>query len=155
MLWTKLQQQYAEEMAHKTRLPIYVTLSDGKIVAGTSWQSSPIEIAKYISPNLAGESLVAKVNDQLWDLSRPLESDCQLKFVSFDEPEGQEAFWRSSALVLGEAMENIYGGLLSDGSANDKGYHCDMFYEGDGVNRLSFKCVYLDFFLNILSEMKI
>lgn len=135
-LWTKLQQQYAEEMAQKTRLPIYVTLADGKIVAGTSWQSSPFEIAKYISPNLAGESLVAKVNNQLWDLNRPLEGDCQLQLMSFDEPEGREAFWRSSALVLGEAMENIYGGLLSDGSANHKGYQCDMYHQGDGVNEL-------------------
>ena len=37
----------------------------------------------------------------MWDISRPLEGDCELVFFDFDDPIGKETFWHSSSHVLG------------------------------------------------------
>ena len=44
---------------------------------------------------------------------RPLEGDCSLKLFGFDDPEGKELYWHSSAHVLGEALELEYGADLT------------------------------------------
>lgn len=104
------------------------------MVEGTSWQSSPYDIAKTISQGLADATVIAKVNNQLWDLDRPLEGDCTLQLIKFDDPEGQAVFWHSSAHVLGEAMEHIYGGHLCYGPPIENGFYYDMYHEGEGVS---------------------
>jgi threonyl-tRNA synthetase len=44
-----------------------------------------------------------------WDVNRPLEGSCELKMFKFEDPEGKETFWHSSAHVLGQTLENEYG----------------------------------------------
>ncbi len=68
-----------------------------------------------LSQGLADSAVVARVDGVLWDLDRPLEGDCALELVKFDEPDGQYVFWHSSAHMLGEAMERHYGGCLCYG----------------------------------------
>lgn len=133
-LWDKLKKKYDDEVALKARVPINVTLPDGKVIEGTSWQSTPYDIAKSISPGLADSSVISKVNNVLWDLDRPLEGDCSLQLVKFDDPDGQAVFWHSSAHVLGEAMECIYGGHLCYGPPIENGFYYDMYQEGEGVS---------------------
>lgn len=129
-----MKKKYDEELALKPRLPINVTLPDGKIVEGTSWQSSPYDIAKTISQGLADATVIAKVNNELWDLDRPLEGDCKLQLIKFDDPEGKAVFWHSSAHIVGEALENIYGGHLCYGPPIENGFYYDMYHEGEGVS---------------------
>lgn len=133
-LWDKLKKKYDEELELKPRVPINVTLPDGKVVEGTSWQSTPYDIAKSISAGLADSTVIAKVNDAVWDLDRPLEGDCTLQLLKFDNPEAQAVFWHSSAHVLGEAMEHIYGGHLCYGPPIENGFYYDMYHEGEGVS---------------------
>ena len=40
------------------------------------------------SQGLADNCVVAKVNGDVWDLDRPLENDCELRLVKFDDPDG-------------------------------------------------------------------
>lgn len=40
------------------------------------------------SQGLADSTVIAKINGELWDLDRPLESSCQLQLLKFDDPEG-------------------------------------------------------------------
>lgn len=133
-LWDQLKKKYDEEIALKAKVPINVTLPDGKIVEGTSWQSTPYDIAKSISSGLADATVIAKVNNMLWDLDRPLEGDCSLQLIKFDNPEGQAVFWHSSAHILGEAMEHIYCGHLCYGPPIENGFYYDMYHEGEGVS---------------------
>ncbi len=77
--------------------------------------------------------MVAKVNDQLWDLDRPFEGDASLKLLNFDDDEGCYVFRHSSAHILGEAMERHYGGCLCYGPPVDDGYYYDMYLEGTQV----------------------
>ena len=50
-----------------------------------------MDIAKQISQGLADKVVIAKVNDNLWDLERPLEGNCSLKLLTFEDPEGPSA----------------------------------------------------------------
>lgn len=129
-----LKAQYLEELAAKPRDKINVTLPDGKVIEGLSWQSTPYEIARGISQGLADSTVIAKVNNKLWDLDRPLEGDCSLKLLKFDDKEAEAVFWHSSAHVLGEAMELCYGGKLCYGPPIENGFYYDMYHEGEGVS---------------------
>ena len=73
--------------------------------------TSPYDIAKGISEGLANDTIIAKVNDVLWDMDRPLEANSTLKLLKFDDNEAKSVFWHSSAHVLGEAMEQHCGGM--------------------------------------------
>lgn len=137
-LYDTLRAQYLEELAAKPKNKINVTLPDGKVVEGLSWESTPYEIARGISQGLADNTVIGKVNGELWDLDRPLEGDCSLKLLKFDDPEAQAVFWHSSAHILGEAMERCFGGKLCYGPPIESGFYYDMFHEGDGVSNKMF-----------------
>lgn len=81
---------------------VRITLPDGTVKEGKKWASTPLDIAKEISKSLAANSLISKVNGVLWDMSRPLEGDCELKLFTFDSDEGRDTFWHSSAHILGQ-----------------------------------------------------
>jgi threonyl-tRNA synthetase len=44
-----------------------------------------------------------------WDATRPLEGNCHVQLFTFEQPEGKETFWHSSAHVLGETLEQEFG----------------------------------------------
>jgi hypothetical protein len=48
--------------------------------------------------------LCSKVSGSLWDMTRPLEEDCELKLFKFEDDEGRDTFWHSSAHILGEVL---------------------------------------------------
>ncbi|XP_055711177.1 threonine--tRNA ligase 1, cytoplasmic isoform X2 [Phlebotomus papatasi] len=133
-MWDTLKAKYLEDLEAKLKDSIEVTLPDGKVVPGTSWQTTPYDIAVGISKGLADNCVISKVNDVLWDLDRPLEQNCKLQLLKFDDPEAQAVFWHSSAHVLGEAMERIYGGHLCYGPPIENGFYYDMFIDGDGIS---------------------
>lgn len=75
---------------------------------GKKWLTSPFDIAKEISKGLASNALISGVNGQLWDMTRPLEGDCELKLFTFDDDEGRDTFWHSSAHILGEVVRLLF-----------------------------------------------
>ncbi|XP_035905621.1 threonine--tRNA ligase 1, cytoplasmic isoform X1 [Anopheles stephensi] len=133
-IYDELMAQYKEELEKKEKTPIKVTLPDGKQVEGLSWQTTPYDVARGISQGLADNTVIARVNNELWDLDRPLEGDCKLQLLKFDDPDAQAVFWHSSAHILGEAMEKRYGGHLCYGPPIDNGFYYDMFLEGSGIS---------------------
>ena len=54
-----------------------------------SLYSECIEWLAFHSQGLADNTVVAKVNGEVWDLDRPLEADAELKLLKFDDPEGE------------------------------------------------------------------
>uniref|UniRef100_A0A8C6PLJ1 threonine--tRNA ligase n=1 Tax=Nothobranchius furzeri TaxID=105023 RepID=A0A8C6PLJ1_NOTFU len=128
-----------EEKAAKDSKPIKVTLPDGKVVEAESWKTTPYQVASGISQGLADNTVIAKVNNSVWDLDRPLEDDCSLQLLKFDDEEAQAVYWHSSAHILGEAMEKVYGGCLCYGPPIESGFYYDMFLENnDGVSSNDF-----------------
>ncbi|XP_008554533.1 threonine--tRNA ligase 1, cytoplasmic isoform X1 [Microplitis demolitor] len=150
-MWDELKAKYEEELASKPVKDITVTLPDGKQVNGQSWRTTPYDVAKGISQGLADNTVIAKVNNELWDLDRPLEGDCKLELLKFDSPDGQQVFWHSSAHILGEAMERVYGGCLCYGPPIENGFYYDMHLGDKGISNLDFP--YLEsLYKNIVKE---
>ncbi|XP_059479613.1 threonine--tRNA ligase 1, cytoplasmic isoform X4 [Neocloeon triangulifer] len=138
VIWDKLKQSYLDDLAAKTSEKIEVTLPDGKIVQAESWRTTPYDVAKGISQGLADNTVIAKVNGVLWDLDRPLEESAKLQLLKFDDEEAQQVFWHSTAHILGEAMEKVYGGFLCYGPPIENGFYYDMFVEGKQVSQSDF-----------------
>lgn len=137
-MWDRLKKEADEILKAKVPEPIKITLPDGAVKDGKSWQTTPYEVAQSISQGLAENTVVAKVNGEVWDLDRPLEQDCKLELLKFDDDEAKTVFWHSSAHILGEALERVYGGHLCYGPPIEEGYYYDMYTEGAGVSNLDF-----------------
>ncbi|KAM9857880.1 threonine--tRNA ligase 1, cytoplasmic [Aulostomus maculatus] len=144
-LYTKLKAEHEAliaERAAKDSRAIKVTLPDGKVVDAESWKTTPYQVACGISQGLADNTVIAKVNNTVWDLDRPLEDDCSLQLLKFDDEEAQAVYWHSSAHILGEAMERVYGGCLCYGPPIENGFYYDMFLENnEGVSSNDFPCL--------------
>jgi threonyl-tRNA synthetase len=86
---------------------IKITLPDGSVrefAPGTS----AMEVAKSISEGLARKVLAAEVDGEVWDASRPIESDATLKLLTWDDKNGKSTFWHSSAHLMAEALQSFY-----------------------------------------------
>ncbi|XP_035760778.1 threonine--tRNA ligase 2, cytoplasmic-like [Neolamprologus brichardi] len=119
--------------------PITVELPDGRKVEGKAWLTTPYQLACNISQGLADNAVISRVNGELWDLDRPLEQDCSLEILRFDNEDAQAVYWHSSAHILGEAMERFYGGCLCYGPPIENGFYYDMFLDGQkGVSSMEF-----------------
>jgi threonyl-tRNA synthetase len=91
-------------------IEIKIQLPDGKEVRGEGGKTTPLEVARRIAKSLAENALVAHVNGEPWDLSRPLPThNCSLSIYTFDTPEGKKVFWHSAAHLLGLALEAEFG----------------------------------------------
>jgi threonyl-tRNA synthetase len=88
---------------------------------------SALEIARQISPKLAGEVYAATVNGEVWDLTRPIRKDAALKLNKWDDEAGRHAFWHSSAHLMAEALESLYPGIkFGIGPAIENGFYYDV-----------------------------
>ena len=125
----KLQKEYNDKVAAAPRNPLKIVLKDGSVKEATSYETSPMDIARQISKSLADRLCIAKVNGELWDLERPFEGEAdesiKLELLDFESEEGKKVFWHSSAHVLGEACECNLGAHICLGPPTDDGF----FYE--------------------------
>lgn len=136
-LWEKFKARYEKELAENQAQSVEVTIraknkdGESKEVKVNTWKTTPSEVARQIAPKSWCDTLViSKVNGVLWDLDRPLEGECSLEFLTFECEEGQAVFWHSSAHVLGEAIEKLYGGHLCYGPPIENGFYYDVFMCG-------------------------
>jgi threonyl-tRNA synthetase len=84
-------------------------------------------IARSISEGLAKKVLAATVNGEVWDATRPITKDASLKLLTWNDSEGQNTFWHSSAHLMAEAVESMFPGVkFWVGPALDKGFYYDM-----------------------------
>ncbi|PPD97207.1 hypothetical protein GOBAR_DD05769 [Gossypium barbadense] len=140
-LFQSLQSQQQSHLLSLPHDPLKVTLPDGSVKEGKKWVSTPMDIAQGISKSLAANALISSVNGVLWDMNRPLEGDCELKIFTFDSDEGRDTFWHSSAHILGQSLESIYGCKLCIGpcTTRGEGFYYDAFYGDLGLNEDHFK----------------
>lgn len=96
---------------------------------------SALQIAKNISEGLAKKVLVTKVNGEIWDATRPINTDASLQLLTWDDAEGKNTFWHSSAHLMAEAVENSFpGAKFWVGPALENGFYYDIDL---GDNKLS------------------
>jgi len=105
---------------------IKITLPDGSVREYAEGTTS-MDIAKSISEGLARNVLAAKVNGDIWDASRPINSDSTLQLLTWNDTGGKFAFWHSSAHLLAEALESLYPGVkFGIGPAIENGFYYDV-----------------------------
>ncbi|HNV30120.1 MAG TPA: threonine--tRNA ligase, partial [Cyclobacteriaceae bacterium] len=86
-----------------------------------------IEIAQSISEGLARNALSVEVNGEIWDLSRPIDSDSSIKIFTWNDKGGKYAFWHSSAHLFAEALEALYPGVkFGIGPPIENGFYYDV-----------------------------
>ena len=84
-------------------------------------------IAKSISEGLAKKVLAASVNGEVYDATRPIQEDAALKLFTWDDADGKNTFWHSSAHLLAEAVEMQFpGAKFWVGPALEKGFYYDI-----------------------------
>ena len=103
-----------------------ITLKDGKSIS-VEQGAKPIDIASKLSNKLKKTALAAKVDGELWDLMRPIEKDCELEILTFDDAEGRWTMRHTVSHVLAQAVKRLYPDTkLAIGPAIDKGFYYDF-----------------------------
>ena len=105
---------------------IQITLPDNS-VREFEGPVNGMEIAKSLSNSLAKEVLSISVNGEVWDLSRSINTNASVKLHTWDNKEGRETFWHSSAHIMAEAIEFYYPGTkFGIGPTVDTGFYYDI-----------------------------
>ncbi len=103
-----------------------ITLPDGSIQAVPAG-STPLDVAKSISPRLADAALVARVNGEMQDLTRPFDADAKLELLTAKNPEALQVYRHSTAHLLAAAVLELYPETqLGIGPPTDTGFYYDF-----------------------------
>jgi threonyl-tRNA synthetase len=105
---------------------ITITFPDGaerEYIKGTT----ALDIAKSISEGLAKKVLAAEINGQVWDATSPVDNSSSLKLLTWEDNNGKNTFWHSSAHLMAEAIEHIFPGVkFWVGPPVDNGFYYDV-----------------------------
>ena len=126
---------------------INITFPDGSVRAFEKGVTG-YEIAKGISPRLAEEVLAVAVKPATdttvgkgttYDLNRPIEEDCSIVLLKWDDDEGKRVFWHSSSHLMAEALEDIFPGVkFGIGPAIENGFYYDVDLGGRQITDADF-----------------
>jgi threonyl-tRNA synthetase len=112
---------------------IKITLPDGA-VREYAKGASAMDVAKSISEGLARKVLAAKINGAIWDASRPINDDSTLQLLTWNDMDGKETFWHSSAHLMAEALESFYPGVkFGYGPPGERGFYYDVDLGGQAL----------------------
>ena len=114
---------------------INITFPDGSVRAFEKGTTS-YQIAESISPKLAADVLAAVVKLEsdssagkgtVVGLDTPVEENCTLRLLKWDDEEGKRVFWHSSAHLMAQALESLYPGVkFGIGPALENGFYYDV-----------------------------
>lgn len=118
---------------------IHITLPDNTVRDFSEGVSS-LDVAKSISEGLARKVLAAKVDDEIWDVTRPIGKDARVKLLTWDDPEGKATMWHSSAHLMAEAIEELYPGVkFGIGPDIENGFYYDIDFGEKEISSEDFK----------------
>ena len=105
---------------------IKITLPDGTVLEKV-FGTTGYDIAMGISESLAKQSIAVEVNDELKDLSYPIEQDSSLKILKKDADCALELIRHDCAHVMAEAVQELYPGTqVTIGPAIENGFYYDF-----------------------------
>ncbi len=108
---------------------IKVTLPDGAVRQYEDG-ASPYDVAVSISNSLAKKALAAKVNGELYDLTRPLDGDADIALITAKDPEGLELIRHDAAHILAQAVQALYPDTqVTIGPVIEDGFYYDFARE--------------------------
>lgn len=105
---------------------VNVTLKD-KSVRQYGDNTTILDVAKDISEGLARVALAAEVDGLTKDLSHPLNKDCTINFLTFEDEAGKKAYWHTTSHILAQAVLKLFPqAKLAIGPAIDNGFYYDF-----------------------------
>jgi len=117
---------------------INITLPDNSVKQYEAGVTS-LQIAAGISEGLARNVLAAKVNDEVWDATRPIVNDAKVQLLTWNDEEGKSAMWHSSAHLMAEAIELLYPGVkFGIGPDIENGFYYDIDFMGQEISDKDF-----------------
>ena len=85
------------------------------------------DIVKEISMGLYRNVCACLVDGKVCDIRTPLDRDCAVEFLTFDDEEGKKAFRHTASHILAQAVQRLYPGTkLAIGPAIDDGFYYDF-----------------------------
>jgi threonyl-tRNA synthetase len=115
-------------------MSINISLPDGSVRMYEAGVTG-LEIARSISEGLARNVLAAAVNGEVWDATRPITSDAQVRLFTFMDIEGKKTFWHSTAHLMAEALEALYPNVkFGIGPALENGFYYDVDFGGRALS---------------------
>jgi threonyl-tRNA synthetase len=103
---------------------------------------SLIDVAKSISNSLAKEVLVGSSNGIIIDTNDRIKNGSKINLFTFNDDEGKNAFWHTSAHLLGAALQELYPNLqLGTGPAIENGFYYDVDFGDYTFTDADFKAV--------------
>ena len=125
-------------------------LADSSVIARITYENY-VDDYNLAEDGVAGDDYLAEsmeVEDEkkdaksvLWDMTRPLVGNVsKLELLKFDsDPDAKTAFWHSSAHMLGEALEHLYGCRLTIGPPLKGGFYYDSYMGSDAFKETDCK----------------
>ncbi|MDA9883002.1 threonine--tRNA ligase [Flavobacteriaceae bacterium] len=99
-----------------------------------------IDVAKSISEGLARKVISASFNKETCELETKLNIDGNIKFYTWDDEEGKQAFWHSSAHILAQTIKFFYPkSKLTIGPSIENGFYYDVDFNGDSISENDFQ----------------
>ena len=118
---------------------IHITLPDGSIKKFEKGITS-YEIALSISKGLARNVLAAQINKEIWDINRPLFENVNLRLLTWNDAEGKDVFWHTSAHLMASAIEILYPGVkFGIGPSIETGFYYDIDFMDYSISSDDFK----------------
>lgn len=88
---------------------------------------SALQVAESISPGLAKQTVTAKVNDKLVDITEPIKEDAHIQLFKFDSEEGRDVYWHSTAHLMAQAVKQLFPEVkVTIGPAIENGFYYDF-----------------------------
>jgi len=98
------------------------------------------EIAASISNRLKKEALAGMVNGQPVDLDYKIKGDASVRILTYQDDEGKEVFWHSSAHIMASAIMRLFPETkLAIGPAIPDDFQARFYYDIDLERKLSEK----------------
>ena len=117
-----------------------------------------LDVAKSISEGLARKVISASYNNEIIELETVLNENGDIKFFTWDDYEGKQAFWHSSAHILAQTIKFFYPkSNLTIGPSIESGFYYDVDFKGENISEKDFDKIeakFLEFARND-SEFKI
>ena len=86
-----------------------------------------LDATRDIGAGLARDALAVKVDGEVRDLQRPIEKDADFAVLTWEDAEGKMVFWHSSAHLMAEALEDLYGDVrFGVGPPIEDGFYYDV-----------------------------
>ena len=105
---------------------IKITLPDGTIKEYEKGVKV-LDVTKGISEGLARVALGAVVNEDIKGMQESIEVDSSFKVVKFEDKEGKQIFWHTSAHIMALAVQKLFPGVkFAIGPAIDSGFYYDF-----------------------------